>query len=669
MTLPPPGAITQTIPMRGCSGFLVLALLVGACGGDATQLVVVVDSDIAIPGELDQVQLRVTGPAMTTQTVMQGLTSAAELPLTVSVVPGETGALGPVRVVAVGSVGGRDIVEASVTTSLRAGRSLMVRLFLRRSCVDVSCPDSETCDDGVCRPDAVDAASLPPWTGTAPGRDAATPDASTDAGTDSGDAGPTDAAPTDAGLGDAGTCRGPADCDDGLDCTLDSCSLDGCIHTPDDSVCTAAAEGTCETTLGCQYASCTSETCTAGPCQMAVCMGDTCMRSSSCSDGQTCCADACVAAGCNDGVDCTADSCGATGCENTPMDALCEDGNECTDGACELTGCDFTNNSGSCEDGMFCNGADTCAAGACGGHEGDPCPGASVCDEAASTCTGCATDSDCPADSVGSYGACGSFSDGCDETGRQSRSTTSFSCSAGSCLRADGSEDRACARTTDSDSCGDPIVGAWDACSGFSGACGESGTQTRSVTTPSCASGSCDMVVSNEMRSCSRSTNDDECGTTSCPSWGACSYTGTCDEAASQTRSCTDRRCSAGSCRDVSRGEAQACNRDTDDDVCGVPSCEAWGECSYSSTCDESGTETRTCQDRVCSSGVCTTSPSRDEDRTCSRSTSGVVCGGGGAFLCRADSTCSGGACVLGSSTCTGGLVCCEGSCSTMACL
>src|SRR5690606_3718229 len=47
-----------------------------------------------------------------------------------------------------------------------------------------------------------------------------------------------------------------------------------------------------------------------------------------------------------------------------------------------------------CDDGSFCNGADTCAAGACTTHAGDPCPGpngdgncSESCDDAAGSCT------------------------------------------------------------------------------------------------------------------------------------------------------------------------------------------------------------------------------------------------------------------------------------------
>ncbi len=52
-------------------------------------------------------------------------------------------------------------------------------------------------------------------------------------------------------------------------------------------------------------------------------------------------------------------------------------------------------NGAPCNDGLFCNGADTCSAGACSTHAGNPCDGpdgdldcSEVCDETADACTG-----------------------------------------------------------------------------------------------------------------------------------------------------------------------------------------------------------------------------------------------------------------------------------------
>ncbi|MEE8311676.1 MAG: cytochrome c peroxidase [Candidatus Binatia bacterium] len=72
-------------------------------------------------------------------------------------------------------------------------------------------------------------------------------------------------------------------------------------------------------------------------------------------------------------------------------DADCDDGNECTDNVCDASGvCMYPTNTDPCDDGLFCNGTDTCQAGSCSGHAGDPCAGgaacADQCDESVDSC-------------------------------------------------------------------------------------------------------------------------------------------------------------------------------------------------------------------------------------------------------------------------------------------
>jgi hypothetical protein len=75
-----------------------------------------------------------------------------------------------------------------------------------------------------------------------------------------------------------------------------------------------------------------------------------------------------------------------------------------------------TNDGGTCDDGLFCNGADTCNAGSCSNHAGDPCLAgaecANVCDESADSCnvasgTTCTDDGNaCSSDVCDGAGAC-----------------------------------------------------------------------------------------------------------------------------------------------------------------------------------------------------------------------------------------------------------------------
>ncbi len=70
-----------------------------------------------------------------------------------------------------------------------------------------------------------------------------------------------------------------------------------------------------------------------------------------------------------------------TGCGDAVLDPGedCDDGN-LVNGDCCSAGCLFE--VGACDDGVFCNGTDTCSAGTCSGHAGDPCTSGGVCADA-----------------------------------------------------------------------------------------------------------------------------------------------------------------------------------------------------------------------------------------------------------------------------------------------
>ena len=162
----------------------------------------------------------------------------------------------------------------------------------------------------------------------------------------------------------------------------------------------------------------TGETCSGGACQGGGALdcsgaGDQC-NTGVCDEV----GDGCVAqpvAGdipCEDGLFCTSDdACDGAGLcvagPGTPCGSECstlcdeantecdpnaggtpcsDDGNICTNDACDGAGfCAHPFNAGACDDGIFCNGSDSCAAGVCGTHAGDPCPD-QVCHEAGQVC-------------------------------------------------------------------------------------------------------------------------------------------------------------------------------------------------------------------------------------------------------------------------------------------
>jgi len=166
-------------------------------------------------------------------------------------------------------------------------------------------------------------------------------------------------------------------CDDGNDCTADSCGVGvGCVYAPqegdcdDQNACTdgdTCSNGVC---LGGSVVDCSDgNPCTDDVCDLvngcsfytntAPCNdGDVCTTDDVCSEGQ------CVGDGaleCDDGNECTTDSCAqGAGCQYVPVEGACEDGNACTiddfcnDGNC-LPGGDLV-----CNDGEFCNGVESC---------------------------------------------------------------------------------------------------------------------------------------------------------------------------------------------------------------------------------------------------------------------------------------------------------------------
>jgi hypothetical protein len=101
---------------------------------------------------------------------------------------------------------------------------------------------------------------------------------------------------------------------------------------------------------------------------------------------------------CTDGLFCTGTETCTGGVCGSPTGDPCPGADG--DGDCSES-CDETNDNclladpdGSfCQDGLFCNGTDTCRAGGCDDHTGDPCVGpdgdtdcAESCDEAADNC-------------------------------------------------------------------------------------------------------------------------------------------------------------------------------------------------------------------------------------------------------------------------------------------
>ena len=139
-------------------------------------------------------------------------------------------------------------------------------------------------------------------------------------------------------------CAIDAECDDGIDCTMDRCdTLNGTCHNlPDHGYCDdekyCNGQEACDVANGCQDG--------APPCNEDVgcdeindrCSG--CYSDAECDDGvfcngsETCVSGVCMAGetpACDDGVECTADFCDVDtdACSNVPQHNVCNDGNFC----------------------------------------------------------------------------------------------------------------------------------------------------------------------------------------------------------------------------------------------------------------------------------------------------------------------------------------------------
>ena len=154
-------------------------------------------------------------------------------------------------------------------------------------------------------------------------------------------------------------------CDDGNVCTTDSCDAEiGCQHVPANDGLPCLDGDKCTVTAACAAGTCTSK-------KSLDCNDDIDCTLDSCNPADGTCTHTPKDSACSDGVACTVDVCDAvSGCSSTPADALCDDGSPCTADTCLTTeGCSYapTNDGGACDTGSECTIDDACDAGFCVG--------------------------------------------------------------------------------------------------------------------------------------------------------------------------------------------------------------------------------------------------------------------------------------------------------------
>ena len=460
-------------------------------------------------------------------------------------------------------------------------------------------------------------------------------------------------------------------CNDSLFCNgTDSCSSGSCGAHSGDPCAGADGDGNCAES--CSEA---SDTCTASDPNGSACNdslfcngGDTC-ASGSCSahagnpcpgaDGDQNCSETCNEAGdacnaadpdgavCNDGVFCNgADTCAAGSCgvhPGNPCPGADGDGNcseTCNETADNCAGADPAGSA--CNDGLACNGVDTCSGGNCTQHSGNPCPGADGDADCAESCSDSAPGCSAP-DPTGSPCDDGVFCDGSD------------SCSGGTCSVHAGNP---CPGADGDGNCAESCSEASDNCtaSDSNGAACNDGLFCNGA--DSCASGACSVHAGNP---CDGADGDADCSE-------ICNEAGdACDAADPDGSACSDGlfcnggdTCASGSC---SIHTGNPCAGPDGDSNCAETCSEA------SDTCTASDPNGSVCSDSLfcngsdtCSNGTCglhsgDPCPGVDGDGNCAESCgeasdtctgsdpNGSACNDG--LFCNGADTCSAGACTV----------------------
>lgn len=160
------------------------------------------------------------------------------------------------------------------------------------------------------------------------------------------------------------------DCNDENPCTIDSCNpVSGCAHDAGNAGGTCSDDNVCTFSDGCKDGKCVGVT---GKCDDGNnCTDDSCDAITGCKFvGNT--------KPCSDGTACTEkEACSGGKCTGG-VSVVCDDGNICSDNTCNPdTGCVFISNNVTCTDGNACTDVDTCNKGNC--IAGKSCSDGNLC--------------------------------------------------------------------------------------------------------------------------------------------------------------------------------------------------------------------------------------------------------------------------------------------------
>jgi hypothetical protein len=144
-----------------------------------------------------------------------------------------------------------------------------------------------------------------------------------------------------------------------------------------------------------------------------------------------------------------------------------------------------------------------------------------------------------------------------------------------------------------------------------------------------CNDGACDLRAGGCVKRPAR--QDAVCGRGNvCGGFDACGgFSGSCGSTGTQSRSCTQDTCQTGACTSTDYTDTQSCSRDTSGTVCGstvVSDCSACAG-SSASGCALDGQQTCTCTDLVCMNDICQAVASSCVLTGCAEHMVGAPCG------------------------------------------
>jgi hypothetical protein len=132
--------------------FAFLASAAGCAKTERTMLVVEVDSNLAVPSELDKIDLAISADGSTRHT-LYSLVDGYAIPLQVGIVEAGNGA-SSIEVAATGYVNGLSVVSEDAVVTFVEGKAMLLKLFLAAECRGDPCaanPDQTCFPGGVCR--------------------------------------------------------------------------------------------------------------------------------------------------------------------------------------------------------------------------------------------------------------------------------------------------------------------------------------------------------------------------------------------------------------------------------------------------------------------------------------------------------------------------------------